>query len=344
MNAQTIALLAAPILLPRIIQYIKSWQRSKSLAKSRIQPLDKSEKLVCFIFLCIGFSLIFHAASLSISLKHSNPFIALGLPLNTPSSTIIASLKKKGQYTAEAEVLIQRLSTPHARVVYVSFGLDALDKCEWCSSLESYRIYVLSELLWPCISQLGIIVLAPGKLRSYAATGVVLCMVAVTYALFTAVSVNSMTDQKLWFTFLELQVQRDGFLALVYLVLVGVSYLVYSRRLLLSSDELIAEQRTQVTKIFEDVRRRMEGTLQTCRSANLVRAAVASDDILRRQSTKFSDEIVEEERIMLREAEIKNAIGQARSEVSGPVYERLVKEAGDYADAIIRVSKDSLRV
>ncbi|KAK7202754.1 hypothetical protein BZA70DRAFT_92306 [Myxozyma melibiosi] len=368
---QTAIVLAAPFLIPRAIAYYQRRSGNNQQRRTRtVTALATRDAVVLALFVAAAAAHLLHAG---VYLRHQhemqNIFVRTQVDLYTPVKRLERILVAAGGMDESTRVLLEHLKPPSSRAIYATYGADALVNCDWCASGDdfaadeglAYRIYLLPRLLWPGMAQLGVLGFATslasaGRLtsaRTPAAFAVVLVMLAVVWRLFTfSLSANNPPSpfaQHREPTYLlhDLLTQRDGALALIDLVLACLAYLACTNRLSLgTSSDLVAvsaaadSRRRELARLFGELQRQAEGTLHTCRSGNLVRAAVLGDDKLREQTAAFWDEIAAEEGELLRDEEVERAMKGAREEaVAKGMYEKIDADSAEYAEAIVRVSK-----
>ncbi|KIY71370.1 hypothetical protein CYLTODRAFT_369495 [Cylindrobasidium torrendii FP15055 ss-10] len=109
------------------------------------------------LVLCIYAIFLLHNAAVH---PPPNIFTRLHMPLSTPTDAIRAFLLSKTDLPdlpEHIEVLLKRLSSLEARLVFVRFGEDVLAHCDWCHSNTDFVMYALPKALWAYIREAAIV-------------------------------------------------------------------------------------------------------------------------------------------------------------------------------------------
>ncbi|KAL5334439.1 hypothetical protein BJX70DRAFT_378279 [Aspergillus crustosus] len=138
---QSIGLILAPIVLPRILSFLRYVKVALTQRPSpRPLPAKASRALNILFFSILAFLLLSHP---------SNPF-SLGPSIfaltrsriNTPSETIFSRLTRLRDLTEADTLLRSKFNSKDARRIYLRFGEKALTQCQFCK-LDNPNTYAL---------------------------------------------------------------------------------------------------------------------------------------------------------------------------------------------------------
>ncbi|KAK9467552.1 hypothetical protein V1512DRAFT_261447 [Lipomyces arxii] len=349
---QTLAVVLAPFLLPRIISRIQRFRHNGSLtetgSRKQIQSLEVRDKLLIILLLLAGIASVAQTA-IELNIQSENLFTASRLSILTPTDVILKTMQKLKTNTEHNMVLLSHLTSKRSRAIYAAFGEDALVNCSWCEigSDDSYRIYVLSTLLWPFLAQVVLVKVATllqPKLKAvqlYATTALVIGAGVAVWRLIAfspTANIHPRAPDTVHYLLHDLLVQRNSLLFVFDILLLVPCYLVGTNRLTLTTDDIIdiMPQQREIMQMFGQVEQQLDVVFQKTKSTNLVEGLARKNITLRQQTAEFWNGIDDQERRLLNDTRIQNAIDNAKQSSE---YSRWTTESEDFANVIISAGK-----
>ncbi|CAG8432905.1 4734_t:CDS:1 [Diversispora eburnea] len=180
-------------------------------------------------------------------------------------------LRTKEELSSKEEILLDKFQSLENRLVYATYGEEALMECTYCKDISDYFYFIIPTIIWSYITMwvvLGISTMSNNKanMRTYGTIFLVGCGIFELYTLSTADIQNNKTTGTSEFLYCT----TDFYRRLAFSILC-LGILLYGK----------AEERSAMETIYGIIRNQ-ELIIQRNKAINIQRTAVLRDENLRK--------------------------------------------------------------
>jgi hypothetical protein len=334
-SAQALLITFGPIIITRVIAYLRSSSTPLNSPKRPIRPVPPhvSRALnILFITACLAL------LSTLPYFQPENIFVVTQSRLQTPSEVLFTRLQTIRPLTAQDISLKSKLVSIDSRLLYLTYGPGPLADCLFCSSDApfSYLYYAFPSIVTPHILHTALLGVVTSSLLSghegsfwrtkatIAGTGLALAELLVIgtykYKVNSAVTRAADLDAFHW----RIQVYRGIAVALADALLGWGMYLSSTNRRF-TPPISPAERLESATRVIEGVGSKL-------RADGALRSAVVRDEVLR---GKMQNYWVTEGDIMGQIYEERDVVNSVKGALERLNLQQITEEAGRYADGVI---------
>ncbi len=305
------------ISLPFLIEKGREFMRQRTLNLQR--PKRNKTKVDYFITSLLISNFILQI-SFAIWLKPPNIFRDIGLPLKT-SATSARILKE----TLTDKVLLKKLESYENRLIYSTYGQEALLDCSYCYHLTDYLIFILPNITWSYVimtSILGIVTMLKHKShwRTYGVIWLLGSGFLELYAFLTVDFSKVDSEGNIEFLYCNLDFYRRLSFSMLTLAI-------------LFFDKI--DERNDL-ETLTDITKKLEAIIYKSKALDLQRTIILRDSNLRRLFVEYYRRAEMDDNTIELDPEYKEAKAKALSKLN---VENLTKEAEIYVDGIIKLEE-----
>ncbi|KAI9829039.1 MAG: hypothetical protein M1832_000062 [Thelocarpon impressellum] len=337
---KALVLTLAPLLLPRLIGYVRSVRRPTTPSANDTAPVrpvpPRARHALNILFVSAALALV---STLSY-FAPENIFTLTKSRVQTATDVIFTRLdfSRDGSPGPDMQLLRQRFVSLESRLLYFAYGPDPLAHCGFCNSDEplSYLYYALPSLLTPHLLHLIALGAATSPTlsgreaslwRTQATVAAITLAVVEVYLLSTynhKLNLSSVGTSDIDFFHWRLRVLRGLGIAITDLALAGLLFLSATNRAFVSPPSPAARLET-ATRTLEQANRKLH-------ALGVARNAVLRDDGLRRRADAHW---VAEGRAVSEVFEEREVVDGVRGALTRMNVSEIADEAGRYADSVV---------
>nr|CAG8539022.1 1515_t:CDS:1 [Entrophospora candida] len=307
------------VLLPFIIEKLRNYSRSQESNIKNQQKKTSQDQFIYFLILSTFSTQIYYI----FWSKPPNIFRETGLPLLGSSTSLIRTilLQNKSELSEVEELLLEKLKSIGNRMIYATYGEEALLECTYCKEPTDYLYYIFPTIGWSyvvVVFVLGLVTMLKRKShwRVYGVIFLVGCGVVEFY------------------TFSQADVKQNGNTEFLYCTMDLYRRLAFSF-LFLAIILIDKTNERSTNEILKDVAKRQEAIIYRAKAVNLQRIAVLRDSNLRRIFVDHFKRLETKDNMLSMDPVYRNARARAISRFN---LERLMNEADNYIDKIYRLN------
>ncbi len=310
------------ISLPFLIDKGREFMRQRELNLQK--PKRNKTKFDYFtIILLLSNSLL--QTYFAIFLKPPNIYRDNGVPLKMSTSilrTIFMENNNKTTFNDKEQTLLKKLESYENRLIYVTYGEEALLECSYCYNLTDYLMFIIPNIAWSYVIMTSILgVTTMLKRKSHWRTYGVIWLVGSGFLeLYTFSTVDFSNLDSGEFLYCTIEFYRR------------LSFSILSLAILLF-DKI--DERNNF-EIITDMKRTLETIINRSKALNLQRTSILRDSNLRRLFVEYYKRVEMDDNIISLDSEYKEAKNKALSKLN---VENLLKEAELYVDDITKLKE-----
>lgn len=315
------------ITLPFIIEKGRDFMKHRAfkLQKPKPKPIRNNTRFDYLIILLLTSNIILQLIY-AIWVKPPNIFKDTGVSLKTSTKILTTILTENNRTIGDNEqILLKKFESYENRLIYATFGEEALVDCSFCYDLTDYFIYIVPNIAWSYVIMAIVLGVATTlKRKSHWRTyGVIWLVGCGMVELFMFASVDYS------------KLDSDGNIEFLY------CSIYFYRRLAFSALSLAIiffdkiEERSNM-EVLNDLTRKLESIIYRSKALSIQRTSVLKDSNLRRLFTEFYKKVEMDDNTVSSDPRYKEVRERALSKLN---VEKLMKDAELYIDDINKLKE-----